>query len=142
MTCFACLGCTGHAVLPMVWRGPVASTVGSLVSRIKTQPACLQLACATGAGAVKGRACSLHSQIRGLAAGHMGVSILWHYLLHSARQESLWSGTSPVWDCLSVVVGQDLLGSDSCGHRQVGWGGSARQCQCGAHSGSKVSGVC
>lgn len=83
--------------------------LGSLLSRSRTQSACLQLACAIDAGALMGRACSLHSQIRGLAAGHVGISILWSYLLHSARQESLWSGTSPVCTTWLLWWGRNCL---------------------------------
>ena len=54
----------------MLLRGMAVATIGLLVVEANTQPFCLQLVSVTATRIPKGSTCSLHIQLRGLAAGN------------------------------------------------------------------------
>lgn len=78
------------------------------------QPSWLQLASAQLTGILKVRACSLYSQLRGLAAETMGTlacGVISPTHPSPPSRESVWSVVSSKWDCLMVWQGRGCFGS-------------------------------
>ena len=115
MTHFSCSGYTGKGSLSVLLYVLAIVTIGT-----STQPCCLELASATSAEEPKGRACSLHSHLRGPATGTGVVRVFGLTLSSSPGLESLWSGASLGQGCLPGVAGQDPLWRDACQGECVG----------------------
>lgn len=101
-----------QGLLPALLRGLSKVVKGSVVGGSGCQPSCLQFVSALAAGTPKGRACSLCSQPRSLAAGTVGTvvcGLISPFLRAGVTLKWYWShiGLPTRW------VGQDL--------KQPGW---------------------
>lgn len=62
-----------QSFLPSLLEGTTAAAMDMLVKQISPQPGYLQLATMTVLGALKGKPCSLHSQLKDLSVGTVGA---------------------------------------------------------------------
>lgn len=107
---------TEHAaesLLPTLLRGLAEAVIGLLVGGAGTLSSCLQLASATDSGTPKGMACSLHTQLIGLATATTGM--LMYGVIFPSPQGKSHAGVAPagatfqVWGCKSHCWGGCLL---------------------------------
>lgn len=101
---------------------PETGTVSLLVCKADPNPGWLYSTSLTVIGALKGRACSLFSQLRDLTVGNVCMPAYW-VIFQLPEQESFWRGTSTSWGCSWCGEAGTTLKGDL--PRQAGWVGQS-----------------